>query len=545
MARVFCVRQRVWLRVVLLTSLLLACVFIEIVSVDEADTHAGAEGHVEATLQRWMDTYLDTASALLSNLTPPAGDSDNDTKENQVFCDAVVKRMWEDVIPLRYNIAFKKVLVSHRRRHTAVSLGNPEANQKYIVWSLSGGLGNRVQALVSVLLAALLSGRVILMKDWFTPLQPSGSPPVRPTVLPFVTYGNTSQEAFRYENLRELFWFSNDERSSRVENEFMFCSMFPVMSLSQFEKIYPEEFRRQNNSTEVALFKDGHAKIDIRAGHDKKLRLWKHLACGDTSTTGEVDFFSREKFIYIWTNQYFLPLFYANKRTKPIMHAWFSRDPFRSLLPLVFLPARPAMYRVVRYMRLNALLKRRRYVGLHIRSFSRHKTGGLVKSFFACVNQFAARAPSPPTFFLASMYREAKSYFSVNPLKKGARVVSLDSDQKGEGQGTGQGPVPEWEALADVVILSLSSHLFLSPASTYGFLAAAAGEVEFITFVKARSLDAGRSEDTRCVRVDANAVTEPCFTSWFRLDFIRKRRQQMRCELGDLPSWALHCGTNM
>ncbi|KAF8292638.1 hypothetical protein TcYC6_0115040 [Trypanosoma cruzi] len=87
-----------------------------------------------------------------------------------------------------------------------------------------------------------------------------------------------------------------------------FEAYFRSCHLANFGKLYHDGFRRPNSSKGVALFKDGGAKIIIRVSRDKKLRLWKHFACGDSSESREVDFFSGQKFIYIWSSQYSLPL---------------------------------------------------------------------------------------------------------------------------------------------------------------------------------------------------------------------------------------------
>ncbi|KEG11781.1 hypothetical protein DQ04_02291110 [Trypanosoma grayi] len=496
---------------------------------------------MESVSQRWMDSYIEKSSELIKDTNPLPNETDKGVEINHAFCDSMVKWVWEEVIPFRYSHKFRNALAAHRRRHMAVSTGNPEVDQKYIIWSLSGGLGNRVQALTSVLMSALLSERVLLLKDWFTPLRSSKSPPVRPILLPFAKNVNET-EVFRYEDLRELFWFSNGESTPRAPNEFMFCSLFPMMSLSEFERIYPDEFRNHNYSHDIVPFKNGHAKIDIRAGHDKNLKLWKHFACGDPLIGRGIDFFSRQRFVYVWTNQYFLPIFYVNKRTSSVVKSWIKKDPFRSMLPLVFLPARPVMYRVLRRMRSSPRIQNRKYVGLHIRSFKQQDESRLIASFSICVRQFLDKVTFPNMFFLATMSQEAKNHFSILQSTSKSRFVVQETKGKNEKQSTGQGVVQEWEAVTDVVLLSLSRHIFLSPTSTFGFLAAAAGEIEAITVVSDRYVSGGLGDRT-CMMLNGNVVTEPCFTSWFRLDSIGSRRHHIGCEMDFLPSWSLECGT--
>ncbi|RNC58956.1 hypothetical protein TcCL_ESM03445 [Trypanosoma cruzi] len=70
-----------------------------------------------------------------------------------------------------------------------------------------------------------------------------------------------------------------------------FEAYFRSCHSANFGKLYHDGFRRPNSSKGVALFKDGGAKIIIRVSRDKKLRLWKHFACGDSSESREVDFF--------------------------------------------------------------------------------------------------------------------------------------------------------------------------------------------------------------------------------------------------------------
>ncbi|KAH9589052.1 hypothetical protein LSM04_001187 [Trypanosoma melophagium] len=518
------------------------CASTWIISFNIIEKDEWIENRTETTFQHWIDSYLEKASTIMNDLNYSLPNtSDENIRENKDFCNIMVNWVWEEIIPFRYNAKFREVLLSHRKRHMDVFSGNPQIGQKYIIWSLSGGLGNRIQSLVSIVIAALLSKRVILMKDWFTPLRSSKAPPIRPTLLPFVNSGNKT-EAYRYENLRELFWFSNGESSPRVPNEFMFCGLFPMMSLKEFEEIYPNEFRIHGNSKEVELYKDGHVKIDIRARHDKKLNLWKHFACVD-SESHEIDFFSKQKFIYIWTNQYFLPLFYVNKRTQKIISNWFSTNPFRSILPLIFLPSRPVMFRVLRTLTLNPLLKKRKFVGMHIRSFRRNHLSHLIKSFSYCVDRLIDKSHSVQNFFLATMHSTVKKYFNHLPLENKAKFFTLESTRNVDEQSTGQGSVREWEAMTDVVLLSLSKHLFLSPSSTFGFLAAAAGEIESITIVNTRDSFTNLKKDT-CSILDGNIVGEPCFASWFRLDSIWHRRNQIGCEMDEMPAWSLNCGTN-
>ncbi|ORC92581.1 putative galactoside 2-alpha-L-fucosyltransferase-like protein [Trypanosoma theileri] len=541
-ARRTSIRTCTRLRVLCFVCIFSLCASMWIISSNTIEMNELRKNHTDTTFHHWMDSYVEKASMIINDLDDSLPNtSDGNSSENKNFCNIMVNWVWKEVIPFRYNDEFREVLLSHRKRHLAVSNGQPEIGQKYIIWSLSGGLGNRIQSLGSIFIAALLSKRVLLMKDWFTPLRSSKASPIKPTLLPFVNSGNKI-ETFRYENLRELFWFSNNESSPRISNEFMFCGLFPMMSLKEFEEMYPNEFRKHENTKEVELYKDSHVKIDIRARHDKKLNLWKHFACTDPESH-EIDFFSKQKFVYIWTNQYFLPLFYVNKRTKNIINNWFSTNPFRSILPLIFLPSHPVMFRVLQTMRLNPFLKKRQFVGMHIRSFRRNEILHLVKSFSYCVNRLIDESNSLQNFFLATMHSTVKTYFNDLPLKGKAKFFTIESAQTTDEQSTGQGSVQEWEALTDVVLLSLSKHLFLSPSSTFGFLAAAAGEIESITIVNTKESFNHLKKDM-CSVLDGNIVGEPCFASWFRLDSIGHRRHQIGCEMDEMPAWSLKCGTN-
>lgn len=435
---------------------------------------------------------------------------------------------------------------SHYRIHDAVAQGTPAKNQTYLIWSLSGGLGNRFQSLVSTFMLALLSGRVLLLKDWFTPL-PKNSKNNKPMIFP-AQY----TDEYQLEALEKLFWFSNPlvaESSPRPSNSRLICPIFPMMTVTEFQQLYPHHF---GDSKRAAPWRLGHVKIDLSARHDKKLLRWSRVACGnvsnhakDSDSPSRIDreLFFPETFVYIWTNQYFLPLLFANPYHGERMRELLPTRPYSTLLRLLVLPSSEVMRRVALFFDNQVKsfpkhpLNPGQYVALQIRAFSFPEMPDLAKAFLKCFQE--RQLPEP--FFLASMHEPIRSVFSGS---YNATMMRVQSEKAAGDQHTGKGAEADIEALVDMLLLALSKRLFLSPGSTFGTFAAAFGEVPA---VRVNWKDIRRERGSLC---EALPSLQPCFGSWHKYDHIFQRSNlgtrrlsgnDIPCALRPLPVDVMFC----
>ena len=154
----------------------------------------------ESGVSKRSDREADVSSAVAALEEAVAGlDMSSGTQADpEAFCAAQRERLWHSLRAHAAPLLVKK-LDEQRRRHEAVARGQPLPGQKYLVWSLSGGLGNRFLSLASTFMAAVLAERVFLMKDWFTPL-PRGNTKQIPVIIP----APNSTEYF-LEDLKRLF----------------------------------------------------------------------------------------------------------------------------------------------------------------------------------------------------------------------------------------------------------------------------------------------------------------------------------------------------
>lgn len=432
--------------------------------------------------------------------------------------------------------------------HDAVANGTPYKNQTYLIWSLSGGLGNRFQSLVSTFMLALLSGRVLLLKDWFTPL-PKNSKSNRPMIFP-----SPYTDEYQMEALEKLFWFSNPlvpEKSARPLNSRLLCPIFPMMTVSEFQEKYPSHFGK---ATKILPFKLGHVKIDLSARHDKKLVRWSRVACGnvsdhsmDSNTPTHIHrkrFFS-ETFVYVWTNQYFLPLLFANPFHGEYMQKILPIRPYSTLIKLLVLPSSVVMGRVARFFDDQRQRFPQRplvpgaYAALQVRAFSFAEMPDLSSAFLRCFQQ--DRIDDREPFFLATMHDQIRSAFSNT---YNLSVLRAQSSKSAGDQHTGKGSEPDVEALVDMLLLALGKKIFLSPGSTFGTFAAAFGEVPAVR-VDWKVLRG--NQGNLC---NALPSLQPCFGSWYRYDHLFQRSNlgsnktvgnDVPCQLLPLKAGVMFC----
>lgn len=456
----------------------------------------------EARTQRVAVESSTISNSIMSNCS---GAVDGVTSPEAKFkhCEQTVAKAWE-VVRAEASPELLKLLEQQLALHRAVASGQEPRGQKYLVWALSGGLGNRVQSLISVFLAAVLSGRVFLMKDWFTQLPPSGTK-LTPTRIP----SNRSAD-YMLEQLEVLF------DNTRPNNTELLCSPLPMMALRDFRALYPHYFSDPS-------WRGEHAKVDLSARHDKHLRRWDRLLCKDLKT----DSFFEEKFVYIWTNQYFLPGLVANPAHRGVLMDAFPRNnPFQTLLKLFVLPSLTVAARVEHFLCVSGL-RGKSFTALQVRAFREKGMKELARAFERCaVESKHSEAPghrNNNSFFLASLHPQIRDYFrehrrvGVAKVLAPARAVEIHN------------VAHDQEALTDILILARASKLFISPGSTFGTFAAALGGV-----MPVRVHDVVQPGVSPCELV---RELEPCFGSWRRYDHLLQRSSEnhMSCKLSQLP----------
>lgn len=519
---------------------------------------------------RWVEKLLH----FYRNFTTKDGEiTGAKTTLDAAYCASLRDYVWRELLYQDdlFTPEFRAALADHYALHQAVEDGNPRANQTYLVWSLSGGLGNRFQSFVSVFMTAVLSKRVLLMKDWFTPLPPN-SKSNKPMIFPASYTGDYQMEA-----LEKLFWFSNPlvrESGPRVSNKELLCPVFPMMSLTEFHQMYPSTFGMRDNQSRVPSFFAGHVKIDISARHDKNLVRWSRFACGNLShhccdTNGGVGggargrdvrdglLFFPETFVYVWTNQYYLPLLFTNPFHAAQMQSMLPRRPYATLLRLLVLPSRRVMKRVSDFFEKQrqdfpaAPLVPGSYDALQIRAFSFKEMPDLAAAFLSCYRRQAAEGAERHPFFLATMHETIRSHFERHYTSKDMRVLSA---RVATDQMTGKGAEADVESLVDMFILALSRRLLISPGSTFGTFSAALGEVPTVRVNwKQRAallLTPGGGKDLEGKYCEVLPSLEPCFASWFKYDHLlqrsnlgsgRRTGNVVPCELQPLPDGAMFC----
>jgi hypothetical protein len=446
------------------------------------------------------------------------------------FCDEQRKRVWQRLEALSPPALVAR-LREQRALHEAVARGEAPPRQKYLVWSLSGGMGNRFLSLASTFVAAIMSRRVFLMKDWFTQLPP-GNVKQTPVILPSP---NTAD--YFLEDLRKLF-------ADRPANDELLCPLLPMMSLSEFRRKYPKEFDAANGAE--------HAKVDIAARHDKTLRRWDHFLCrrldaqsGAADTARNDTIFFPERFVYVWTNQYYLPALFANPHHAAELQRMFpDGTPFQDVLGLLAIPSLPVVKKLRAFFDREGaagpgphlVAPRAAGVGegsfdaLQIRAFRNHEINSMARDFDTCWSKVRSRdatAAQREPFFLASMHAEVRSYFAAQYGSHARTQAPPTKDQCTSGNAT-----CDQEAFADMMLLGLSRRLFVSPGSTFGMFVAAFAELPPYAV----------REHGSC-RVIPNV--EPCFGAWFRRDHLLRRSMAkpspLSCTLARVPPKIINC----
>ena len=406
--------------------------------------------------------------------------------------------------------ALKRLLKKQHRLHRLVAEGREPEGQRYLVWSLSGGVGNRMESLVSTFLAAMLSGRVLLVKDWFAKTQKKGKPMPK-----------------EYHNGMLLEVLEAAAAAGGVpHNSEILCESLPMMHLRDFRAAYPHYF--------AAEARKEHIKVDIVGKHDKHYTKWSKLACAHPTEFPSPDV----KFTYLWTNQYYLPLFWANPTVRGTMQELFpDGDGFGPLSRFLLRPNQVVEAVVEKFVcahaqkkpggaaRAGGFLTRQdpsftNLVGLQMRAFRPNKMVEMAKDFDACLARQPGREAQQreaATYFVASLHKPMRDYFTK---KYRGRVVALDAEARGEQEtGSVSGDV---EALANILILGRTADFLVSPGSTFGSFAA--GYYSRLP-VQMHTMGSGGA----CTRL---ASPDPCFISWLRVD---KLLQRMSDAAGPFP----------
>eukprot|EP00659_Diplonema_papillatum_P019106 gene19106-29420_t len=444
------------------------------------------------------------------------------------YCAALNESIWSELLGasgnrLQASDELKRVLREYLEVARLVADGKEPEGQRYLVWSLSGGLGNRMQAMVSTFAAALLSNRVLLLKDWFTKTVKNGVPreKVRSTVD-----ADLFAEDLSFLGTRGL-----------PPNAAILCAAAPIIHLRDFAKLYPKYFAPKS-----AWATGHHVKVDVISAHDKHGYFWSKLACKAPAA------FPSEKpvkFTYVWSNQYYLPIFWSNPETSRAMAAWFpSRDAFGPLSRFLIRPAQPVeaaaeAFVCARFHRASAprggvfapqadaaaprgadaaaslrayralppgTHGRPAYLGLQLRAFRPKKMTEMAADADACLQEHYGKAlEGGAPVYLASLHDPIRRYYEA---KYKARVATVEDAARGE-QETGSVEADR-EAFAAMLVLGRTADFFLSPGSTFGSFTAG--------YFGRRPVQLHTMGTRRCSRMTSS---QPCFMVWRRTTFRR------------------------
>eukprot|EP01064_Diplonema_japonicum_P037788 TRINITY_DN8971_c0_g1_i2.p1 TRINITY_DN8971_c0_g1~~TRINITY_DN8971_c0_g1_i2.p1 ORF type:complete len:534 (+),score=112.15 TRINITY_DN8971_c0_g1_i2:35-1636(+) len=420
---------------------------------------------------------------------------------NADYCNKLNETIWQELIDAARGVPgrllaspeLKKLLKQQHELHRLVAAGQEPAGQRYLVWSLSGGVGNRMQAMVSTFLAAMLSKRVLLLKDWFATTSKKGTPAPKET------------SATHDWLLEPMLAFTSSHR-----NDELLCSPFPILHLSDFSKRYPRYFG--------PAFKDEHVKVDIISKHDKHFRSWKKISCGTPDFPVET-----VKFTYLWTNQYYLPMFFANPSTAGTMRKLFpDGDAFGPLSRFLIRPNKAVEEVVEAFwckhdkegmgsgdeVLAEQSFSKKRVYGLQIRAFRLNGMVSMAEEFERCMKEKLTN--SSYALFIASLHKPIRQHYAKN---YGGRMISLDAEARGE-QQTGSLEMDR-EALADMLILGRTADYLVSPGSTFG---------SFVTgYYGRKAIQVHTMGMNACTRM---ASSQPCFMSLLKHDKILQRMQK-------------------
>eukprot|EP00755_Sulcionema_specki_P025965 Sspe_Gene.15892::Locus_5548_Transcript_1_1_Confidence_1.000_Length_1751::g.15892::m.15892/K13681/FUT; xyloglucan fucosyltransferase len=432
---------------------------------------------------------------------PPLTSCNSTIGSNSEYCSELDRLIWneledtrEGVVPggrLGASRALRELLVAHHRMHRDVAEGREPPGQRYLVWSLSGGVGNRMQAMVSTFLLSLLSRRVLLLSDWFAVTRKKGVPdPKTPS-----------------KRHPRLFLEPLSPPSNRPHNNELLCDALPGMHLRDFKKLYPSHFNDR----------DHHVKIDIISKHDRTLQHWRPLLCSPPQAFPDND----TRFTYIWSNQYYAPLFFANPHTASEMHRLFpDGDVFGPLSRFLLRPNAEVektvqktlcdTFRSVPRLGGGKLLQPAEegrapgVLGLQIRAFREAGMVEMAKEFDGCVRKTGL---GDRRIFLASLHRPIRDYYQRT---YGKRLLLLEQDARVE-QKTGS-KEDDIEALADMLLLARTGDYILSPGSTFGSFTAG-----YHSHLPLQMHSMGL---TKCTRLTSS---QPCFHSFVRSDKLQRR----------------------
>ena len=436
---------------------------------------------------------------------------------NEEYCSRLNDSIWDELTgnPILKRLMasddLKKRLIKHHQLQQRIASGDEPAGQRYLIWSLSGGIGNRLQAMVSSFLAALLSDRVFLLKDWFQNTPKKG---VKTKKRYSTTTGLLLEDIMNYV-------------PAKIHNNELLCSPFGIIHLSDFRIKYPHYF--------VESFSDAHVKVDIISKHDSQRQHWTNLTCGPASSLG-----SNAKFTYVWANQYYNPVFYMNKKTSSVMELLFPNgDVFGPLSRFLVRPNTGVEGLVEKFLCTHGLLpstdetdsalspqltgddSKQKVVGLQIRAFRIGKMTEMAMEFDFCLKSSKLSKiinQSSTKFFLATLHEPIRNYYSS---KYPGRILSLEDQARGE-QSTGSLPMDR-EAMADMLILGRTSDYLVSPGSTFG---------SFTTgYFSRHPVQVHTMESRSCSRMQS---FQPCFMSMLKGDKILNRLQSgdMKCADG-------------
>jgi hypothetical protein len=344
-----------------------------------------------------------------------------------------------------------------------------------------------------------------------------------------------------------------------------------MMALRDFRALYPHEFDRSSAATTVRTSDPRshveHAKVDVAAKHDRTLRRWNRFLCtnmttpveytpalnggalaapgwsvravapphrGSPSAASEGDpmrFFFPERFVYVWTNQYFLPAFYANPFHNAQMRAWFPDDrPYRTLVRALVLPSQPVARAVRAFFTAHAIAPLT-YDALQIRAFQDSTIAPLAHAFAQCLGPRQAVQAAASPVFLASQHAAARAIILKHYAGEGQ--VHVNAPPR-EAQVTGNAQHDQ-EALTDMMLLALGRTLHASRGSTFGSFVAAFTDVPTVVV----GLDKRDASKVYCTPLTR---TEPCFASWVWYDAIPRRGAgKLTCKLAAIPENAMSC----
>ncbi|KAL2902422.1 Galactoside 2-alpha-L-fucosyltransferase [Bienertia sinuspersici] len=343
------------------------------------------------------------------------------------------------------SLSYRKIIRKLSKSHSINGIKTMEC--KYLVWTPTNGLGNRMVSMASAFLYSILQNRVFLVEF-------------------------------------------------EADMDGLFCEPFPNSTW-----LLPKNFPHKNNWSQLSTFKyrensgeyrvlPSFMHINIQHGHgDYNLR---HFHCNGTLSVLE-----KIPALILKSDQYFVPSLFMISSFKEELNKMFPKKDviFHHLGHYLFNPSNEAWGLITRFYQAY-LAKSQEKIGLHIRLFHHQKvsTQKILSQILSCTQSqnilpSFADTKSKQNFpwqnstirskalLIASLYpeyaEELRSLYWTRPTITGD-VVGVYQPSHEEYQKFGDN-MHNLKALAEIYLVSLCDVIVTSPLSTFGYVAQSLG----------------------------------------------------------------------